>query len=42
MKKLLALLVALTMLVVAGCATTGTARVKCPSCGYEFDADAKG
>ena len=38
MKKALVLLVALSMLVAAGCATTGgNTRAKCPSCGYEFD-----
>jgi len=40
MKKTLALLVALMLLFVAGCATTGSSRVKCPSCGYEFDINA--
>ena len=42
MKKALALLIALTVLVVSGCATTGMNRVKCPSCGYEFDVETKG
>lgn len=35
------MLVAIFALTLAGCATTGSGdkvRVKCPSCGYEFDA----
>jgi transposase-like protein len=42
MKKVLTLLVALTLLFVAGCATTESSKVKCPSCGYEFDVETSG
>ena len=42
MKKLMSFaLVAMMVLSLAACASTGggeKARVKCPACGYEFDA----
>ena len=43
MKKVITMfLLALTVLTLAACATTsGDARVKCPACGYEFDAPAQ-
>jgi hypothetical protein len=42
MKRLLTLLVAVLLSIsLVGCATTATTepvKVKCPACGYEFDA----
>jgi predicted small secreted protein len=45
MKKLVTLLIVTVLAVsLSACATTqgGAAKIKCPSCGYEFDAPVEG